>query len=153
MNAVPSHRQSSSAPLTAPRREETTRPSHLRVAPRPAGRRRARVAVWVTALVTAVALFALVAFHVLAVQHAFELDRLDAQRNAEELRYERLRSEVATLSAPESVVDAARALGMLPASDVDYIEAEAAAPSETAPDATSSTLVEVYGEAKRSLDP
>jgi cell division protein FtsL len=109
--------------------------------------------VWVTALVTAVALFALVAFHVLAVQHAFELDRLDAQRKAEELRYERLRSEVATLSAPESVVDAARALGMLPASDVDYIEAEAAAPSETAPDATSSTLVEVYGEAKRSLDP
>jgi cell division protein FtsL len=109
--------------------------------------------VWATTFLTAAALLALVTFHVFAVQHAFEIDQLDAQRKTEELRYERLRSEVATLSAPESVVEAARALGMLTADEVDYIEASAAAPTDTVPDATSSTLVEVYGEAKGSLGP
>ena len=55
-----------------------------------------------------VALFVLVAFHVLAVQHVFAIDRLGEERKTEELQYERLRAEVATLSAPESVVAAAR---------------------------------------------
>ena len=40
----------------------------------------------------------------------------------EELRYERLRAEVATLSSPESIVEAARAAGHAPGDVVDYIE-------------------------------
>ena len=116
-------------------------------------RRRTRFAVWGSALLTAVALFVLVAFHVHAVQQSFAIDRLSEQHHAEELRYERLRAEVATLSSPPAVVDAAEKLGMQPPPIVEYVEAPAAAPNGTAPDRTSSTLAEVHGEAKKSLDP
>jgi hypothetical protein len=95
----------------------------------------------------------LVAFHVLAVQHAFAIDRLSEERKTEELQYERLRTEVATLSAPESVVAAARALGMVPATSVDYIDAPAAAPHASAPDRTTSTLGDTHAEAKKSIGP
>ena len=50
-------------------------------------------------------------------------------------------------------VDAAEKLGMQPPPIVEYVEAPAAAPNEAAPDRTSSTLAEVHGEAKKSLDP
>jgi cell division protein FtsL len=138
----------------APRREQTARARHLRVAQVARRQRRARVAVWGTALVTAVALFVLVAFHVVAVQQAFSLDRLAEQREAEELRYERLRTEVAMLSSSEAIADAAERLGMgPPQAPVEYIDAPAAAPQAAGTDRTSDTLGDVHGEAKQSLDP
>jgi cell division protein FtsL len=134
-------------------REQRTRVRHLQVADRARRKRRARVAVWATGLVTALALFVLVAFHVLAVQHSFTLDRLAEERRTEELRYERLRAEVATRSSPQAIVDAAKQRGMQPATEIDWIDAPAAAPEAASDEQTSSTLADIHGEAKQTLDP
>ena len=109
---------------------------------------------WATAVLTALALFVLVAFHVLAVQHAFALDRLTEQRKTEELRYERLRAEVATLSAPESVVDGrASSSAWCRRRPSTTSMRPPRLPHATAPDRTTSTLGDTHGEAKKSLGP
>jgi hypothetical protein len=149
---MPMHSAAPALPQGLPR-EQRARARHLRVAAVTRRQKRARLAVWGTAGLTALALFVLVAFHVLAVQHAFAIDRLTEQRRTEELRYERLRAEVATLSSPESIVAAAEELGMVPAESVDYIEAPAAAPHAAAPDRTTSTLGDTHAEAKKSIGP
>ena len=151
-SSIPMHSAAPALPHGLPR-EQRARARHLQVAATARRQRRTRFAVWATALLTALALFVLVAFHVLAVQHAFAIDHLTEQQRTEELKYERLRAEVATLSAPESVVEAARQLGMVPAQSVDYIDAPAAAPHATAPDRTTSTLDDTHAEAKKSLGP
>ena len=148
----PSHSAAPVIPLGV-RREQRERARHLRVAQVARRQRRARFTVWGTAVLAALAFFLLVAFHVLAVQHAFSLDQLTEQREVEELRYERLRAEVAALSAPESVVGAAERLGMVPSQTVEYIDAPAAAPHGDMPDRTADTLVDTHGEAKQSLGP
>jgi hypothetical protein len=132
-------------------REQRARARHLRVAAVARRRKRTRIAVWGTALLTALALFVLVAFHVLAVQHAFSIDELSEQKRIEELQYERLRAEVATLSSPESIVAAAEALGMVPATSLELIEAPAAAPHATETDRTTNTLGETHAAAKESI--
>jgi cell division protein FtsL len=149
---VPMHSAAPALPQGLPR-EQRARARHLRVAEATRRRRRVRVAMWASALLTALALFVLVAFHVLAVQHAFAIDDLAEQRKVEELKYERLRTEVATLSSPESIVEAAKALGMIPASQVEYIDAPGAAPHSSAPDRTTSTLDGAHAEAKKSIGP
>ena len=152
MTAVPSRRRPPAVTPTAPRREgSASADRHLRVATAP--RRAPRWAVWGTAAVTVAALFVLVSFHVLAVQHAFELDDLAAQRAAEERHYERLRVEVATLSSPTAIVEAARDLGMVRAGDVEYIDAPPAAPTGRPADRTSDTLGDTWDAAKPSLGP
>ena len=154
MTAVPQSMHSAAPAIPRGfRREQRAQARHLRVAEVARRRRRVRVAVWVSALLTAIALFVLVSFHVLAVQHAFAIDRLTEQKHTEELRYERLRAEVATLSSPPAIVDAAKRMGMQAPQTVDYIDAPAAASRHAAPDRTSSTLADVHGEAKKSLDP
>ena len=104
--------------------------AHLRVAPDARRRRRrARIVVTVACLVTVASLFTLVAFHVFAAQSAFTLDRLAKQRTNEQLRYERLRDEVARLSSPASIIGAAEGLGMRPSSQpTTFINAPRAAP-------------------------
>jgi hypothetical protein len=107
--------------------------------------------VWSVTLVSIVSLFLLVAFHVVAVQHAFELDQLASQRAEEERRYERLREQVATLSAPDAIVGAATQLGMVPAEHVEAIQAPPAAPRGEKDDRTADTLGRSWDEAKRHL--
>jgi hypothetical protein len=106
----------------------------------------------VACLVTVASLFALVAFHVFAAQSAFTLDRLSKQRTNEQLRYERLREEVARLSSPASVIAAAQNLGMKPASTPLYLKVPAAAPhgpaGSTAPPLDDAT----YDKTKQALD-
>jgi hypothetical protein len=154
MNAVPSRR-----PPHAPtprRREGAANERHLRVAPDlRRRRRRARLAVATAVVVTVASLFTLVAFHVVAVQHAFELDALTEQRRSEERRYERLRFEVARRSSPAAVIAAASEQGLVPAVDVDYVDAPLAAPTrgDDAGTRTQQTLAETFDEAKRSLGP
>src|SRR5207245_9198330 len=87
---------------------EVERPAHRRGAPRPSRavlrrRRRARLAVFGVAAISAASMFVLVAFHVFAVQSAFQLDKLDRQLSVEQRRYGMLRDEVATRSSPEAV--------------------------------------------------
>jgi hypothetical protein len=127
---------------------------HLRVAPDVARRRRrARLAVWSATLVTILSLFTLVAFHVVAVQHAFELDRLERLQRDEARRYEQLRAEVAARSSPAAIVTAAEAIGMERAPAVEWIDAPPAAPRGQPDARTDWTLAETHDEAKPSLDP
>jgi len=137
-------------PTPAPRRTR----EHLRVAPDVRRRRRrARLLVFVSCVVTVASLFTLVGFHVLAAQSAFTLDRVTKQRNNEQLRYQRLRDEVARASSPAQVISEAQKLGMIPATNVHYIVAPSAAPAATTPDAVPSSLSQnTYGQAKKALD-
>jgi hypothetical protein len=104
-------------------------------------------------MVTVASLFTLVAFHVFAAQSAFTLDELSKQRENEQLRYERLREEVARQSSPEAVISAARALGMVPAERTNILDAPAAAPTAAQTDPAQAALSpETYDETKRALD-
>ena len=91
---------------------------HLRVAPKPSRavlrrRRRARFAVLGVGVISAASMFLLVAFHVFAVQSAFQLDKLDNQLTKEQRTYEQLRSEVDQASSPAMITMKATQQGML----------------------------------------
>ena len=113
------------SPRTRPTPDATTRPgsrgvardgarARLTVAPEVARRRlRARLLMWGAALVTVASLFTLVAFHVFEAQSAFTLERLSKERTNEQLRYARLRDQVARLSSASAVIAAANKLGMV----------------------------------------
>lgn len=145
----------------APSRRPSQRPTpgrrdgaaHLRIAPRNRRRGRARLAMWGASAVTVASLFVLVGFHVVAVQHAFELDHLAAQRADAQRRYERLRYEVALQSSPAVVVEAARAEGLVTAAEVGYLTVPDAPASAPVEDRTGETLVTTWDEARRSLEP
>ena len=108
--------------------------------------------VWTSALVTVAALFTLVAFHVFAVQSAFTLENLSKQRTNEQLRYERLREQVASLSSAETVIAAARRLGMVPGARVVYLDVPPAAPVYGTPDSVPGPLsTSNYSRAKPHL--
>ena len=108
MSAQPSPRSrpapnATPRPGRSPNRGDGAR-VRLTVAPEVARRRlRARLIMWGAALVTVASMFTLVAFHVFAAQSAFTLERLSKERANEQLRYERLREQVA-----EPVVGARR---------------------------------------------
>lgn len=57
-------------------------------------------------------MFLLVAFHVFAVQSAFQLDKLDTQLSMEQKQNALLRSEVDEASAPATVAMKAAQLGL-----------------------------------------
>jgi hypothetical protein len=109
--------------------------------------------VWALSILSVAAVFCLLAFHVVAVQNSFQMDRLERDRATEERRYERLREQVATLSAPEAVVANATRLGMVVAPHVEAIEAPPAAPQSTSGtgDPTADTLGKSWDEAKKHL--
>ena len=97
-------------------------------------------------------MFALVAFHVLAAQSAFTLDHLSKERVNEQLRYERLREEVARSSSPAAVIAAAQRLGLVFADSYAFIQAPGAA-SKNASDPAPPTLSEnTYDHTKPALD-
>jgi hypothetical protein len=117
MSAQPSPR-SRPSPHATPRPEVPNRGDgarvRLTVAPEVARRRlRARLVMWAVGLITVAALFMLVAFHVFAAQSAFTLERLSKEQANEQLRYERLRNQVASESSADTVIRAADKLGMV----------------------------------------
>jgi hypothetical protein len=133
---------------------DETAERHLYIAPDLARRRRrTRLLLWGTAVVSAVSVFVLVAFHVIAVQYAFTLDRLNKERSVEERRYERLRVDVSTRSAPAAIAIAARELGMVQGGMPEYIDVPQAAPRDAEPDDVAQSLSSSYGETKPSLAP
>jgi hypothetical protein len=73
---------------------------------------------WGAALLTVASLFMLVAFHVFAAQSAFTLERLSKDRTNEQLRYQRLRQQVASLSSASVVIAASNQFGMGPSPGV-----------------------------------
>jgi hypothetical protein len=139
------------APAHLPRRE-TRAGSHLKVAPEVARRRRyTRLAMAGAALVTVASLFLMVAFQVFAAQSAFRLDHLAKVRANEELRNQRLRAQVATLSSPASVVERAQQDGLVPV-PVAYVQAPPAAPTKPVFDAAGKVLNSTWSTTKKHLD-
>jgi hypothetical protein len=132
MSAQPSPR-SRPAPHATPRPGSPNRGdgarARLTVAPEVARRRlRARLLMWAAGLVTVASLFTLVAFHVFEAQSAFKLERLSKERANEQLRYERLREQVASLSSAETVIVAAAKLGMVQGGTVVNLPVSSAQP-------------------------
>ena len=141
----------SPAPGSVPRREGA-RARHLRVAPEVARRRRlTRLAMFAFGVVSVATLFALVAFHVFAVQSTFTLDRIAKERTNEELRNERLRAQVATLSSPASIIARAEQLGMTNTGGVQYIQAPKAAPKRGTSDPAQQALAQSWQTTKPHL--
>jgi hypothetical protein len=113
---------------------------------------RARLVVWAAGLVTVASLFTLVAFHVFAAQSAFTLERLSKERTNEQLRYERLREQVANLSSAQTVSAAASKLGMVQGGTVVSLAVSSGRPPGPTPDARPHVSSSPnYAEAKRAL--
>ena len=132
MSAQPSPRPRPSPHATprpgSPNRGDGAR-ARLTVAPEVARRRlRARLLMWAAGLVTVASLFTLVAVHVFEAQSAFTLERLSKERANEQLRYERLREQVASLSSAETVIVAAAKLGMVQGGTVVNLPVSSAQP-------------------------
>ncbi|HVW33702.1 MAG TPA: hypothetical protein VHL53_14280, partial [Acidimicrobiia bacterium] len=69
----------------------------------PAPDRPLRLALVATAILTVGTIFGAAVFHVLLIQSEFRLDQLNTEANKEAARYEKLRLDVAQLSAPERI--------------------------------------------------
>ena len=92
----------------------------------PAPDRPLRLALLATAVLTVGTIFGAAVFHVLLVQSEFRLDQLNKEAAKKEVRYEKLRLDVARLSAPERIVAAAQQrLGMVVPPQVAYLMAPA----------------------------
>jgi hypothetical protein len=141
------------APRPAATPESSPR-ERLRVAPNNTARRiRARLLMLGVTVLTIASLFALVGFRVVAAQSAFTLDRLSKERTNEQLRYERLRAEVAQRSSPGAIISSASSRGMVFADRKEFIQAPAAARDAKTPTATPKSLAPTsWDEAKRALD-
>ena len=83
-----------------------------------------RLALVATAILTVGTIFGAAIFHVLLIQSEFRLDRLNREGAKEAARYEKLRLDVAQLSAPERIVATAQQrLGMVVPPQVAYLMA------------------------------
>lgn len=119
--------RSASAPARtpSPRRgapERTPTPPLQVVAPR-ARRRRAGVAAAAGLLFAFGVMLGLVLFQTQLAKGQARLDQLEREVRAEQVRYDTLRGEVALLSAPGRIVEAARAQGMVTPTEVRYVSA------------------------------
>jgi len=122
-------------------RDEASARPRLRVADDLAvHRRRVRALVVLGAVSAALSLFLLVAFSVFVVNGQFTLERLERQRDEEQLRYEQLRLEVATQSSPRTIVERALSMGMVEPTEVQFVEAPGSVLDRPADDPTSDTL-------------
>jgi cell division protein FtsL len=92
-------------------------------------RRRARRFGVLLSSMVFIAVFGVVAAHVVLTQRQFRLQGMEDRAATEEARYERLRLEVAQLEAPERVVAAARELGMVPPANVTYVASSRTTPA------------------------
>jgi cell division protein FtsL len=108
---------------------------------------------WGAALVTVASLFTLVSFHVFAAQSAFTLERLSKERTNEQLRYQRLRLQVASLSSAQTVIKASERLGMVPGSHVVTLSVPSAGPVSAVADPISPDTQNDYPKTKRALGP
>lgn len=109
---------------------------------------------WGAALFTVASLFTLVAFHVFEAQSAFTLERLSKERMNEQLRYQRLRQDVASESSASTVIAASDKFGMVPApSPVTLTVPPAQRTSRQQQPVVPAPSVKDYANAKRALEP
>lgn len=102
-------------------------------------------------IVVFVALLALAASHALLVQGQIELDALELQVAEQQESYHRARLEVATLEAPERIVEEARArLGMVRPADVVYLTPAEATDDDGVPELVDDTWLAIKPHLERS---
>ena len=90
----------------------------------PAPDRPLRLALLASAVLTVGTIFGAAVFHVLLIHHEFRLDQCNKEAAKEEARYEKLRLDVAQLSAPDRIVATAQQrLGMVVPPQVAYLMA------------------------------
>jgi len=146
MTAVAPAIRVSAAPARSPRPKPA--PARLRVAA-PA-RRISRLGV-LAAVVTVGVLVVAVLFHVMLAEGQLRLDGLGHHVAVEQRVYEERRLQVATLSAPQRIVDAARRLGLtLPPDPPVYLEVQGAQVSHAGATQTPSTIAQ-WKKVKASL--
>lgn len=121
------------APRRAPRRTSPARAPRRRLAVVDQAPSRGRL----VSVIGPIALFSLfgvlllmAVFHALIVQGQRELDRLAQQTDLVGVENDLLRLELAEMEAPERVVAAARAFGMVDAPDVVYLSPDTARTGE-----------------------
>jgi cell division protein FtsL len=140
-------------PLRTPAERRAATSARLRVVDE-AGRRRRRrlkLAAWFVGVVGVALMFGAAAFHVLLVQSQFRLEELDRQVATEQQRYEQLRLQVAELSSPAAIVQAATGqLGMVEPERTTYLVADVTAPAGTA-DEQDPISPEAWDEIKERL--
>src|SRR5947209_4386079 len=90
----------------------------------PAPDRPLRLALLASAVLTVGTIFGAAVFHVILIQSEFRLDQINKEATKEEARYEKLRLDVAQLSAPDRIVATAQQrLGMVVPPQVAYLMA------------------------------
>ena len=83
-----------------------------------------RLALAASALLTVGTIFGAAVFHVVLIQSEFRLDQINKEATREQARYEKLRLDVAQLSAPDRIVATAQQrLGMVVPPQVAYLMA------------------------------
>jgi hypothetical protein len=109
---------------TAPRRATRPDPPHLEVVT-PATRRKLRLRILGGLAFTVLfgALLGLAVFHSMLVQGQLGLDRADKEIQQEQMRERELRQQAAQLGAPERILAAAAALGMVQPDTREYLPA------------------------------
>jgi cell division protein FtsL len=128
--------------------------SRVRGGPRqgPAPDRPLRLALLATAVLTVGTIFGAAIFHVLLIQSEFRLDHLNKEAAKQEARYEKLRLDVAQLSAPERIVATAQQrLGMVVPPQVAYLMAPAPQDGATPDDPAAPSLAGGWAEVKPHL--
>ena len=136
--------------VAAPPADAPARPA-LRVVER--RQRRVQLLALTGMLAIVGSLFALVAFNSALAQGEFHVSRLDRDLEAAQLRNERLRLEVAERGSPSSVVRAARKLGLVVPTDIEYVVAPEAVKGHAPIDQTSATLAHTFLDTKADLAP
>ena len=106
---------------------------------------------WIGAYVVvfAAALLTVVASYAYMAQQQIQVDRLQAERAAQQRTYEQLRLQVAQLTAPERIIGAAHQLGMITPDQVTYIQVTEPLPA--ASDPTAAVLSEGWRNVKADL--
>jgi hypothetical protein len=105
----------------APRPRTRVEPPPLLVVPPRYRRRRAGVAAATVVLTLFAVMLGLVAFQTRLAQGQLRLDQLDRDAREQQVRYDRLRGQVAVLESPTNIVAAARAQGMVTPDQIRYV--------------------------------
>lgn len=81
-------------------------------------------------------LFAVAVAHTVLVQGQMRLDEIDSKLDAEQARYQELRTAVAEMESPERVVTAAEDLGMVSPAGLVYLQPSSPDPTTAPADGT-----------------
>jgi len=138
---------------TRPAPRERPEPArHLRVVDERAAKRERQVrrGIVLFGLVSVVSVFVVVVLHVMVAQGQLQLDRLNRETTGAQQQYERLRLEVAQLSAPSRIATRAQQLGMVPGGPSTFVTVPDA--SGPAAQSTPSSSTEDYQKVKPHLE-